>query len=231
MTYSVNWLALSVKSLKSTAAFYHDTLGLPIRQRSDTEWAVTAGSAAILLRRHDHHSRGGDHVHYAFETGAAAVDRWRDRLAEYGPVHEHDFGHYRSLYFFDPAGHCVEIGGRKTRSEEITSIFEIVLEVRELEPATVFYETLGFKIKSTGENRRRVRLDGGEVELELWEPHTGIAGARPGRHVDLGLSTTDVHAIRRRLGLLDNQSEGKQTTTFTDRDNHRITLLASSLTR
>ena len=79
------------------------------------------------------------------------------------------------------------------RAPPLTGIFEVVLEVRDLDRAEARYRRLGFEVADRGEERRRVRL-GGPVALELWEPQLGIADARGGLHVDLAFTTPNPDA-------------------------------------
>jgi catechol 2,3-dioxygenase-like lactoylglutathione lyase family enzyme len=69
----------------------------------------------------------------------------------------------------------------------VTGVVEVVLEVADLDRAVAFYESLGMDVVDRGANRKRVRLTAGPFDLELWEPHLGLADARGGVHVDLGL--------------------------------------------
>ncbi|MFD1598301.1 VOC family protein [Halobellus rarus] len=167
-----------------------------------------AGPTELLLRRPTTVPRGGVHTHYAFSTTPAAYAAWRRRLADLDPV-EFSFGASDSLYVYDPDGHCVEIGSVDRESDvdtadstsgadgerppALTGIFEVVLEVRDLDRAEARYRRLGFEVADRGEERRRVRL-GGPVALELWEPQLGIADARGGLHVDLAFTTPNPDA-------------------------------------
>ena len=109
----------------------------------------------------------------------------------------------------DPDDHCVEIGGVDEASTEsaatendtppLTGIFEVVLEVADLAAAESRYAALGFEVVDRGDERRRVRLRG-PFDLELWEPQLGLADARGGVHVDLGLRTDDPAASVSALG-------------------------------
>lgn len=81
----------------------------------------------------------------------------------------------------------------------LTGLFEVVLEVESLAPAEDRYTALGFDVVDRGEQRRRVRLRG-PFDLELWEPQLGLADARGGVHVDLGLRATDPAAAVETLG-------------------------------
>ncbi len=183
-------LALEVKSLDRTRAFYVDRLGLrPVRD-DDSELVFDIGGAALVFRRPTGVPRGGLHTHYAFSTSKAAYGDWHDRLASFDPA-EHQFGSYRSLYVDDPDDHCVEIGDNADDAGDgLSRIFEIVLEVTDLDAAEARYTALGFEVVDRGEARRRVRL-AGPFDLELWEPQLGLADARGGVHVDLGFAVED----------------------------------------
>lgn len=196
MIESLAWLALAVEDLERSREWYARVLGLesdPMDGRIG-EYRLPMGTTALHLRGSDAARPGGQHVHYAFETGGGAIDRWRRRLAEHESITEHDFGVYRSLYCFDPDRHCVEIAGRDRETNSLARIFEVVLEVADLERATAFYRSLGCSVRDRGDKRRRVRLDAGAIELELWEPQRGLADARPGREVELGVELQDAES-------------------------------------
>jgi len=196
MLTGLRWLALEVKYLDPVVDLYRDHLDLAVRRDADDEVVLGAGDTDLVLRRPSGVPRGGLHTHYAFSTPADAYDDWWDRLSATFDLHEETFGSMRSLYFYDPEGNCVEIGGRDDAGEGITGIFEVVLEVTDLDRALAFYEALGLETVDVGERRRRVRLTAGPFDLELWEPHLGLADARGGVHVDLGLATDDRDAVR-----------------------------------
>jgi catechol 2,3-dioxygenase-like lactoylglutathione lyase family enzyme len=207
MLTGLSHLTLEVTSLDRARDFYADRLGLPVARESDTEMAFRVGDTTLRLRRPTAVPRGGLHVHYAFTTPEPAYDDWAARLADLAPA-EHQFGAYRSLYVDDPDDHCVEIGGigddeprtsAGTDAPPLTGIFEVVLEVAELAAAESRYVALGFEVVDRGEERRRVRLRG-PFDLELWEPQLGLADARGGVHVDLGLRTDDPDAAAAALG-------------------------------
>lgn len=248
MLTSLRRLGLEVKHLDSARAFYEERLGLAATE-TGTEAAGTEPSVAsrvtyeigasaraarsddagsggddepptLVLRRPTDRPRGGVHTHYAFSTTPAAYPRWLRRLADLDPV-EFSFGSSDSLYVYDPAGHCVEIGNvdrsgsdsdrranaeRSSNVEDVGSgesdgadapplsgIFEVVLEVADLSAAERRYRRLGFEVVDRGDKRRRVRL-AGPVDIELWEPQLGIADARGGLHVDLAFSTPNPDA-------------------------------------
>jgi catechol 2,3-dioxygenase-like lactoylglutathione lyase family enzyme len=219
MLAGLSHLALEVKYLDRARDFYADRLGLPVVEESDTEVGVRAGETTLRLRRPTAVPRGGLHVHYAFTTPEQEYETWLVRLDDLAPA-EHQFGNYRSLYVDDPDGHCVEIGGVDEADTEaaatetdtggasqstggdtppLTGIFEVVLEVADLAAAEARYTALGFAVVDRGDERRRVRLRG-PFDLELWEPQLGLADARGGVHVDLGLRTDDPAAAVAALG-------------------------------
>ncbi|MFB6252549.1 MAG: VOC family protein [Halobellus sp.] len=214
-------LGLEVKDLAAARSFYEDRLGLvpaDISPDSEVHYDVgfdagdSAGADAVetppgtrlVLRRPMGRPRGGVHTHYAFSTSRAAYPRWRSRLADLDPV-EFSFGSTTSLYVYDPAGNCVEIGGfhdsldgdtsgEANDAPPLSGLFEVVLEVTDLSRAEDRYRRLGFETVDHGEDRRRVRLSG-PVDLELWEPQLGIADGRGGLHVDLLFRTADPDAV------------------------------------
>jgi catechol 2,3-dioxygenase-like lactoylglutathione lyase family enzyme len=219
-------LALEVADLDRARAFYVGRLGLSPERETDHELGFRVGETELILRRPTAVPRGGLHTHYAFTTPADAYDDWVDRLADLDPA-EYDFGSFRSLYVDDPDGHCVEIGGSGGAGEGdgtgLTGIFEIVLEVRELERAAAAYRELGFDVVDSGGERRRMRLRG-PVDLELWEPQLGIADARGGVHVDVGFRTDDPAAAAAAFDAWTIESESvAEGVRVRDRDGHVVT--------
>ena len=200
MLTSLRWLALEAKYLDRARSFYARHLGLSVRREDDREVTLDAGDADLVLRRPVSVPRGGLHTHYAFSTPDDAYDEWWERLSEGFDLEEHRFGRSRSLYFDDPDDNCVEIGQRGGAGGErkITGIFEVVLEVADLSRAEGFYAQLGFETVDRGEERRRVRMRG-PMDLELWEPQLGLADARGGVHVDLGLDAEDPRLAAERI--------------------------------
>jgi len=229
MLTGVHRLGLEVKDLDAARAFYEDRLGFVAdaeptagsgsrvayrigSRESDESAAGGVGPTRLVLRRPTDTPRGGVHTHYAFSTTPRAYERWWQRLADLDPV-EFSFGAADSLYVYDPAGHCVEIGsfdrdGDSSEESEgaerttdadpdavppLSGLFEVVLEVADLPAAEDRYRRLGFEVVDRGEKRRRVRLSG-PVDLELWEPQLGIADARGGLHVDLAFVADDPEA-------------------------------------
>ena len=246
-------LGLETTDLDATRAFYEERLGLDPEAKpgsgpgarvtydigSRTDSGTRGGNARtrLVLRRPTDVPRGGVHTHYAFATTPAAYERWWERLADRDPV-EFSFGATDSLYVFDPAGHCVEIGGFDRDSDGVdgadadpdaapplSGLFEVVLEVTDLSAAEERYRRLGFEVVDRGGARRRVRLSG-PVDLELWEPQLGIANARGGLHVDLAFATPDpaaaVEAGGPWAGGVESVPGGRRVV---DDDGHVLTFL------
>ncbi|MFW5938697.1 MAG: VOC family protein [Halanaeroarchaeum sp.] len=180
------WLSLEVLYADRATAFYEAAFDLePTREGETTVFPI--GDQELRLVEPGPVPRGGLHVHYAMATPPARYDDWYERLDGAYDLVEHEFGSSRSLYLDDPDGHCVEIGGvgDPASGADLTGIFEVVLEVEDLERSERFYTDLGFSVVDRGADRPRVRLSG-PVDLELWEPQRGLADARGGVHVDLG---------------------------------------------
>lgn len=224
----LEWLALDVRNLDRAGAFYEDVIELPPADGGGpADRRFDAGSSTLHLRGPDADHRGGAHVHYAFETGRDAMDAWESRLEAAGTVESHDFGVYRSLYCFDPDDHCVEVGGRADGTDAITGIFEIVLEVELVEAAEAFYRELGCSVIDRGDERDRVRMAAGEFELELWTPQTGIAGAEPGAHVELGLTVEDPPRAVDRAAVSGATLDGSHESAVIDPDGHRLVFVTA----
>lgn len=191
MLTDLGWLALEVKDLTAARSFYARHLDLQPERTGDDQLVYRVGEDELVLREPGPVPRGGVHTHYAFSTTGEEYPAWYDRLSSDFDLVEFDFGGSRSLYFYDQDGHCVEIGGVSQEGSGLTGIFEIVLEVEDLDAAESFYTDLGMAVSDRGAERRRVRLDAGPVDIELWEPQLGIAKARGGLHVDVGFETDD----------------------------------------
>lgn len=206
MLKDCRWVALEIKSHESVIPFYRNELGLELIDPEQSASESIAGTdrdrifaighnTELRLRTPGGIPRGGLHTHFAFACPKDAYDHWHDRLSEFAELEEIDFGAMRSVYLFDPAGNCVEIAGvdppTGNPDPSLTRIFEVVLEVSALDAAVDFYTDLGFDVVDRGADRRRTRLSTGEFDLELWEPHLGLANARGGVHVDIGLATPD----------------------------------------
>ena len=182
------WLSLEVLSLDRATDFYREAFALDPDTRDGTT-VFHVGDQELRLVEPGPVPRGGLHVHFAMATPPDRYDDWVDRLGNDLDVTEHDFGSSRSLYCFDPNGHCVEIGsvGDPAATADLSGIFEVVLEVEDLQRAEHFYAALGFSVVDRGETRPRVRMTG-PVDLELWEPQRGLADARGGVHVNVGFT-------------------------------------------
>ncbi|WP_251343269.1 VOC family protein [Haloplanus halophilus] len=200
MLTRLSHLALEVTDLDAARGFYADRFGLTPVAASDREVVLPVGETDLCLRRPDGLPRGGLHTHFAFSAAPGTGDGWRARLADLDPETA-TFGDVESLYVYDPDGNCVEVGGLDPADGDgteadpgpPTGIFEVVLEVAALDAAVERFEALGFDPVDRGSARRRMRLRG-PMDLELWEPHLGIADARGGVHVDLGFETADPDA-------------------------------------
>jgi catechol-2,3-dioxygenase len=218
----LGWLSLEAKYLGRARDFYVDTLGLDVLRESETECALAAGETELILRAPSTVPRGGLHVHYAFSTPREEYPRWKKDL---DIVEERNFGSYSSLYFYDPDGHCVEIGESDGSGEGIVGVFEIVFEVEDLERATEFYTSLGATVSDRGEDRRRVRLDAGGFDIELWEPGLGIADGQGGVHMDVGFEVDDisetVDAVERYALVSETTRDGVR---LRDPDGHYVTV-------
>jgi catechol-2,3-dioxygenase len=227
MLDALRWLALEVKYLDPALAFYREHLALPVARRTDDEAVLTAGDTDLVLRTPSTVPRGGLHTHYAASTAASAYDDWWDRLSESFDLQEHTFGPVRSLYFYDTEGNCVEIMGRDDSGAGINGVMEVVLEVEDLARAEAFYTALGMAVVDRGANRKRVRLSAGLFDFELWEPHLGLADARGGVHVDLGIEAREpaaaVEAVREEALAVEALAGGYRVR---DPDGHYLTFLA-----
>ncbi len=231
MLDACRWLALEVKDIDRVSSFYETHLSVPVASSSDRERALdVGGNSELRLRRPDGVPRGGLHTHYALSCPADAYDLWWDRLGETFDLQEVEFGSMRSLYFYDPVGNCVEIGDtddvRGVDEPMLTRIFEVVFEVESLSDAERFYTDLGFDIVDRGENRRRTRLTTGPFDIELWEPHLGLADARGGAHVDVGIGCPNPTAAADAVSdLLTKYEELADGVRIRDPDGHYLTLL------
>jgi len=224
------WLALEVPHLDRAVSFYEAFLDLDVRREAEREVALGIGETDLVLRAPGDVPRGGLHTHYALSIPADSYDDWFDRLGERFDLHEEQFGDARSLYFFDLVGNCVELGQRDVDDPTgaVSGLFEVVLEVEDLDRATDFYDHLGFEVVDRGKDRRRVRLTVGDFDLELWEPQLGIADARGGVHVDLGVGSDDPGGVAARV---EGRALGGETlddgARIRDPDGHYLTILAN----
>ncbi len=227
MLTELQWLALEVKYLDRTQAFYEAFLDLDVRSESAHETALAAGETDLILREPSSVPRGGLHTHYAFSIPADEYDRWYTRLDERFDLVEHTFGDSRSLYFYDPETNCVELGQSAVDGPGIDGIFEVVLEVEDLDRAQQFYEQLGFDLTDTGDQRNRVRMTTGSFDIELWEPQLGLADARGGVHVDIGVQAETPAETAKAVESLALRVEtpNAETRRIRDPDGHYVTLV------
>ena len=230
MLRACRWLALEVKHLTPVVDFYRDHLDVAAEHTGDREVALdVGGDAELRLRRPDGVPRGGLHTHYALSCPAAAYDAWYDRLADSFDLQEVEFGGMRSLYLYDPAGNCVEIAGAGddgTEEPTLDGIFEVVFEVEDLPASESFYADLGFEVVDRGENRKRTRLTTGPFDVELWEPHLGLAEARAGVHVDVGLVADDPETVADSVAARATRRDRVDgDIRIRDPDGHYLTLL------
>ncbi len=230
MLRACRWLALEVKHVTPVVDFYRDHLGVPVARSSEREVALDVGAEGELrLRRPDGVPRGGLHTHYALQCPAAAYDAWYDRLDDSFDLQEVDFGGMRSLYFYDPEGNCVEIAGAgdgEATEPTLEGIFEVVFEVEDLPASESFYTDLGFEAVDRGADRKRTRLTTGPFDIELWEPHLGLAEARGGVHVDVGLVADDPETVADSVAARATRRERVDGhVRIRDPDGHYLTLI------
>lgn len=190
---SLEWLGLAITDQAATRTFYDRLFGAPCTDGPLLRYPV--GDTELRLYPPASAHGGGRHVHYACSTDAAGYRAYTDALAAMVPTEEHDLGVYKSTYAFDPDGHCIEFADREQAATEIISLFEIVLEVASLERSLAWYDRFDPTVMDRGTARRRLRLDMGPFELELWEPQRGLAGARPGVDVRIGVSVTSPMSV------------------------------------
>lgn len=231
MLGACRWLALEVKAIDPIATFYREHLDLDVVRDGDHEVALDVGSdAELTLRRPDGVPRGGLHTHYALSCPADAYDAWWDRLEEDFELQEVQFGAMRSLYLYDPEGNCVEIAAAADEQGHagttLDGIFEVVFEVEDLTSSETFYTDLGFDVVDRGQDRKRTRLTTGPFDIELWEPHLGLADARGGVHVDVGFEASDpervADSVAARLTKREVVDDGVR---IRDPDGHYLTIV------
>jgi catechol 2,3-dioxygenase-like lactoylglutathione lyase family enzyme len=75
----------------------------------------------------------------------------------------------------------------------VTGVSELVLEVRDLEAAEVFYaEVLGLPVVERWAKREAVWVMAGErTRIGLWRPQVGLAGSRGGAHVHFAMNIAE----------------------------------------
>jgi len=226
MITTLAWLALEVTYPDRASAFYRGHLDLETVEERTDEVALAVGDTDLVLRRPTALPRGGLHTHYACSIPAVEYDAWHDRLSATFDLDEHTFGSARSLYFYDMEGNCVELGESEASGTGVLGVFEVVLEVADLDRAEAFYTALGMDVMDRGSDRRRIRLDAGPFALELWEPQLGIADARGGVHVDCGFGVDDPEAalerVTDRASAVEHTDEGIRVC---DPDGHFLTFV------
>ncbi|WP_276272114.1 VOC family protein [Haloarcula litorea] len=229
MLSTPEWLTLEVKYTDRMTAFYDAFLELDVQRETADAAVLTAGETELRLQSPGPVPRGGLHTHYALTVPEREYDDWYDRLDERFDLVEETFGDARSLYFYDPEGNCVELGERRSSGSGVTGLFELVLEVEQLDAAVEFYRSLGFELVDDGRDEGRVRLTTGELDLELWAPRLGIADARGGVHVDFGVAADDPRSIADGVAdearAVTSVDEGVRVR---DPDGHYLTLVGDS---
>jgi catechol-2,3-dioxygenase len=219
-------LALEVKYLDRAQSFYEAFLDLSARSEGNGEVTLAVGDADLVLRQPDTVPRGGLHTHYAMTVPGREYDDWYDRLDERFDLVEHTFGDARSLYFYDTEGNCVELGERDDAEPGVSDLFEIVLEVEEMARSLDFYTDLGFEVVDRGDDRKRTRLSTGGFDLELWEPHLGLADARGGVHVDFGVGCDEPERVADAADDALAASDVDGGVRLRDPDGHHVSLLS-----
>ncbi|MFC7073004.1 VOC family protein [Halovenus rubra] len=229
MVNSLQWLALETKYLDRAEAFYEAFLDLETHSRRGGEVILTVGETDLVLREPGRLPRGGVHTHYALSIPAGEYDAWYEQLKQRFELVEHSFGDSQSLYFYDPDGNCVELGQADVDGPGVDGVFEVVMEVEQLGRAVDLYERLGFEVVDRGDDRRRVRMNADSFAIELWEPQLGIADARGGVHVDMGVTVEEpakiVDKVRTDVLTIDEQEDGIR---IRDVDGHYVTLVDTS---
>ncbi len=206
------WLALEVKYLEQAREFYAETLGMDVRSRREREIVFAAGETDLVCRRPESYPRGGLHTHYAFSIPYDEYDDWWDRLGETADLTEHQFGSATSLYLYDPDGNCVELGQQRVAGPGIDGIFEVVLEVEDLDRSGTVLRRPGLR-----DGRRRGRSSTRSDERTGGARTLGApprSRRRPRRvHVDLGFEADDparvLEAVGDRVRSVDAETDDR----------------------
>ena len=107
-------IALKVKDIRTSVAFYTGALGMRVDwQPDDRNVYLTSGTDNLAL--HEAESGGGDRLdHFGFLVSTPEeVDEWALRLAAQGVALEHGPRTHRdgsrSIYFRDPDGNLIQL--------------------------------------------------------------------------------------------------------------------------
>ncbi len=221
----LKWLALEAKYLDRARGFYEEKLELEPRDISDSEVKYRVGDTDLILREPGVIPRGGVHTHYAFSTPRDRYNEWKHKLSQEYELVEHEFGDSSSLYVYDPDNNCVEIGQRGGDAASLTGIFEVVIEVEDLEKTVELYRNLGGELYTGGESDRE-RLDMDGFDLEIWLPRLGIADGQGALHIDMGLDVENPDKIIANIDdLIDSYIEIENGYRFRDKDGHHVTII------
>jgi lactoylglutathione lyase len=107
-------VAIRVKDLARSEAFYRDTLGLEVGLRDEPRrWLFlrAGGDAGMVVLQEDKGTWPTEHFAFTvdeIEIEAAATTLRQHGVAVQGPVY-HDWMPARSVYFSDPDGHDLEL--------------------------------------------------------------------------------------------------------------------------
>jgi catechol 2,3-dioxygenase-like lactoylglutathione lyase family enzyme len=113
-------VAVRVRDLPTSEAFYREILGLQTGLRDETRrWLfLRIGEAGMVVLQEDKDEWPAQH--FAFTVDDAEIERAAALLREQGVEVEgpvfHDWMPARSVYFSDPDGHQLELCAPKTRS-------------------------------------------------------------------------------------------------------------------
>jgi catechol 2,3-dioxygenase-like lactoylglutathione lyase family enzyme len=107
--FGITHVGLKVSHADLSRRFYEEVLGLEGEPRDTGIVYLSSGRDRLVLYEA---GQGATEFHFGFNVGApAAVDRWREWLAQNGVPIAEDVteSKYRSIKFQDPDGHWVEI--------------------------------------------------------------------------------------------------------------------------
>ena len=106
-------VAVRVKDLARSEVFYRNTLGLEVGLRDERRnWLfLRAGHAGMVVLQEDKGSWPTEHFAFAVEEAdieATKITLQQRGVVVSGPVY-HEWIPAKSIYFFDPDGHDVEL--------------------------------------------------------------------------------------------------------------------------